>query len=115
MSGIMDAGYQSIKNLGGQQTNQVGQSGARTTTVKLNGTEDLGGGMSANFQFEVQPSSLLRTATSSTLLTHQFQLVQLLRQPEVSTWVFLLTVTSKVQAQPLLNLVWLAKVTASLV
>jgi len=56
MSGIMDAGYQSIKNLGGQQTNQVGQSGARTTTVKLNGTEDLGGGQTANFQFEVQPS-----------------------------------------------------------
>jgi predicted porin len=56
MSGIVDLGYQSINNLGGQKTNQVGQSGARTTTVKLNGTEDLGAGMSANFQFEVQPS-----------------------------------------------------------
>ncbi len=56
MSGIVDLGYQSINNLGDQKTNQVGQSGARTTTIKLNGTEDLGAGMSANFQFEVQPS-----------------------------------------------------------
>jgi hypothetical protein len=56
MSGIMDGNYQAISNLGGQTTNQVGQNGARTTTVKLNGTEDLGAGMSANFQFEVQPS-----------------------------------------------------------
>ena len=56
IEGIMDAGYQSIKNFGGQQTNQVGQSGARTTTFKFKGTEDLGGGQTANFQFEVQPS-----------------------------------------------------------
>ena len=52
----MDAGYQSINNFGNQKTNQVGQNGARTTTFKFNGTEDLGGGMNANFQFEVQPS-----------------------------------------------------------
>jgi len=56
LSGVVDAGYQSIKNFGGQQTNQVGQNGARTSTFKFNGTEDLGGGQSANFQFEVQPS-----------------------------------------------------------
>ena len=56
LSGVVDAGYQNIKNLGGQQTNQVGQNGARTSTFKFNGVEDLGGGMNANFQFEVQPS-----------------------------------------------------------
>ena len=56
LSGIVDAGYQNISNLGGQKTNQVGQNGARTSTFKFNGVEDLGGGLNANFQFEVQPS-----------------------------------------------------------
>ena len=56
LSGIVDLGYQQIANLSGQQTNQVGQNGARTSTFKFNGVEDLGGGMNANFQFEVQPS-----------------------------------------------------------
>jgi len=56
LSGIVDLGYQNISNLGGQQTNQVGQNGARTSTFKFNGVEDLGAGMNANFQFEVQPS-----------------------------------------------------------
>ncbi len=56
LSGIVDLGYQNISNLGGQNTNQVGQNGARTSTFKFNGVEDLGGGMNANFQFEVQPS-----------------------------------------------------------
>jgi len=64
MSGIMDGNYQAISNLGGQTTNQVGQNGARTTTVKLNGTEDLGAGMSANFQFEVQPSFIAGNGNS---------------------------------------------------
>ncbi len=56
LSGIVDLGYQNISNLGGQNTNLVGQNGARTSTFKFNGVEDLGGGMNANFQFEVQPS-----------------------------------------------------------
>jgi predicted porin len=56
LSGIVDLGYQNISNLGGQNTSQVGQNGARTSTFKFNGVEDLGGGMNANFQFEVQPS-----------------------------------------------------------
>jgi len=55
MSGIMDADYTSAKAYG-QSYKLVDQNGARTTTFKLNGLEDLGGGTTAKFQFEVQPS-----------------------------------------------------------
>jgi len=55
LSGIMDAGYFSGAHYNGQKYSLVDQSGARTTTFKFNGTENLGSGMKANFQFEVQP------------------------------------------------------------
>jgi len=66
ISGIIDANYQSLDYFG-QKINQVGQSGARTTTFKFNGTEDLGGGQSANFQFEVQPSLIAGDGNASVL------------------------------------------------
>jgi len=56
ISGIMDAGYVSSTQPGNQTYAFIGQSGARTTTFKFNGSEDLGGGQAAIFQFEVQPS-----------------------------------------------------------
>jgi len=56
ISGIMDAGYMSTTQPGNQTYALIGQSGARTTTFKFNGSEDLGGGQAAIFQFEVQPS-----------------------------------------------------------
>jgi len=55
LSGIMDANVQTGKSYG-QAYDLVGQSGARTTSVQIRGTEDLGGGLKANFRFEVQPS-----------------------------------------------------------
>ncbi len=55
IDGIMDANYQSVKAFG-QSYALVGQSGARTTTIKFMGSEDLGGGTKANFRFEAQPS-----------------------------------------------------------
>ena len=51
----MDANYTSATAFG-QSYNLVDQNGSRTTTVKLNGVEDVGGGTSVKFQFEVQPS-----------------------------------------------------------
>ena len=51
----MDAGYQSGK-LYGQSFGLVQQNGARTSAIKFIGTEDLGGGLTAKFQFEVDPS-----------------------------------------------------------
>jgi len=55
ITGIMDANYSAISNLNDQTTNLVGQNGARTSTLKFIGSEDLGGGNAAVFQLEVQP------------------------------------------------------------
>jgi len=55
IQGIMDANVQSGKAYG-QSYSLIGQSGARTTSVRFHGTEDMGKGLKANFRFEVQPS-----------------------------------------------------------
>lgn len=55
IQGIMDANISSGKSYG-QSYSLIGQSGARTTTIRFHGTEDMGGGLKANFRFEVQPS-----------------------------------------------------------
>ena len=55
IDGIMDANYTSAKAFG-QSYSLVNQNGARTTTIKFMGSEDVGGGTKANFRFEVQPS-----------------------------------------------------------
>lgn len=54
ITGIMDSMYLSGKWFG-QGYKEIGQSGARTTSVMITGGEDLGGGLRANFRFEVQP------------------------------------------------------------
>jgi len=55
VTGVMDAGYQTGR-LYGQAFGLVQQNGARTSAIKFIGTEDLGGGLTAKFQFEVDPS-----------------------------------------------------------
>ena len=55
LSGQFDGGFASQKTFG-QTTGGVIQNASKTTAFKFNGTEDLGSGLSANFQFEVQPS-----------------------------------------------------------
>ncbi len=55
IQGIMDAGIQSGKSYG-QSYSLIGQSAARTTSIRFHGTEDMGKGLKANFRFEVQPS-----------------------------------------------------------
>jgi len=67
ITGIVDAGYLATTQPGDYKTNYIGQSGARTTTFKFIGTEDLGGGTSANFQFEVQPSIIAGNGNASGL------------------------------------------------
>jgi len=54
IQGIMDANISSGKSYG-QSYSLIGQSGARTTSVRFHGTEDMGKGLKANFRFEVQP------------------------------------------------------------
>lgn len=55
IDGIMDANYTNAKAYG-QNYTLIDQSGARTTTFKFTGSEDLGGGTKAKFRFEAQPS-----------------------------------------------------------
>jgi|NOAtaT_5_FD_contig_123_15859_length_1458_multi_30_in_0_out_0_2 predicted porin len=54
VTGILDSMYLSGKYFG-QSYKEIGQNGARTTNVTIRGSEDLGGGLRANFRFEVQP------------------------------------------------------------
>jgi len=75
ITGIVDANYQSTKQVGDQPYSFVGQNGARTTAFKFTGTEDLGGGQSAVFMYEVDPvmignngNTLTATTTSLTTL-----------------------------------------------
>ena len=55
ITGVMDAGYQSGKEYG-QDAKTVVQNGSRTTAFKVIGVEDLGAGLKAKFQIEVDPA-----------------------------------------------------------
>jgi len=66
ITGIMDANYQAVDYMG-QKLSQVGQNGARTSTFKFIGSEDLGGGQSANFQMEIQPTFVANNTNASVL------------------------------------------------
>ncbi|MGV0961691.1 MAG: porin, partial [Limnohabitans sp.] len=51
IDGILDAGYQSI-NYKGNKVNGIGNNGSATSQINFRGTEDLGGGLKANFRVE---------------------------------------------------------------
>lgn len=61
ISGLVDIGYGQVNapaNVLGNQTgdiSRVAQNGSATTTINIAGTEDLGGGMKANFRYEINP------------------------------------------------------------
>jgi len=65
ISGLADLGYASQKTYG-DNTSAVLQSMSKTSTFKFAGTEDLGGGLNANFQFEVQPSYIAGNGNATT-------------------------------------------------
>jgi len=56
ITGNLDVGYQSLDFKGNKVTNSSGSNGSSTTAIFFRGTEDLGGGLKANFQWEVDPS-----------------------------------------------------------
>jgi predicted porin len=51
IDGVMDAGYQAI-NYKGTKVNGINGNGASTSQINFRGTEDLGGGLKANFRVE---------------------------------------------------------------
>jgi len=51
IDGLVDAGFQSNKYQG-VSANGFDQNGAGTTQINFRGTEDLGGGLKANFRLE---------------------------------------------------------------
>ena len=61
LTGTMDAGYQIITAKGSTYA-QAGSNGSATTALIFKGNEDLGGGLSAQFQYEIDPAV---TETSS--------------------------------------------------
>jgi predicted porin len=69
ISGLVDLGYGSQKTYG-DNTSAVLQNMSKTSTFKFAGTEDLGGGLNANFQFEVQPSYVAGNGNVTTAATH---------------------------------------------
>jgi predicted porin len=56
LSGNLDVGYQAIDAKGNKFTNSSGSNGSSTTAIFFRGTEELGGGMKAGFQYEIDPS-----------------------------------------------------------
>jgi len=56
ITGNLDVGYQMFDIKGNKVTNSAGSNGSSTTAVFFRGSEDLGGGLKANFQWEVDPA-----------------------------------------------------------
>ena len=70
LSGNLDVGYQAYDIKGNTFANSGGSNGSSTTAILFTGTEDLGGGNAAVFQYEIDPSladtSSKTTGTSAT-------------------------------------------------
>jgi len=58
LSGLLDAGYQSIDYKGGKSAG-ITNNGSATSTIQLSGSEDLGGGLKANFKLnsDINPTT----------------------------------------------------------
>jgi len=57
IDGVMDAGFQSI-NYKGNTVNGIAGNGSATSQINFRGTEDLGGGLTANFRVETDWSTV---------------------------------------------------------
>jgi len=58
LSGLLDAGYQAINYKGGK-SGGITNNGSATSTIQISGTEDLGGGLKANFKLnsDINPTT----------------------------------------------------------
>ena len=64
IDGIFDAGFQSI-DYKGNKVNGIGNNGSSTSQINLRGTEDLGGGLKANFRIETDMNTVNRDGNKS--------------------------------------------------
>lgn len=55
ISGLLDAGFRSVDAAAGGDTSGAFQNGSAISTINIAGTEDLGGGLKANFRVELNP------------------------------------------------------------
>jgi predicted porin len=55
ISGVLDAGYRSVNAPLSGDTKGAFQNGTATSAIFIRGTEDLGSGLSASFQYEINP------------------------------------------------------------
>jgi predicted porin len=73
IDGVMDVGYQSINYKGSNNTvNGIGNNGSSTSQINFRGTEDLGGGLKANFRVETDWNTVSNkgnTGSASTPVT----------------------------------------------
>lgn len=68
IDGIVDAGIQSI-NYKGNTVNDIGGNGSSTSQINFRGSEDLGGGLKAEFRVETDLSMVSNAANAGTAST----------------------------------------------
>jgi predicted porin len=69
IDGVMDAGYQAI-DYKGNKVSGIANNGSSTSQINFRGTEDLGGGLKANFRVETDWNTVSNSAnTGSTVPT----------------------------------------------
>ncbi|WP_158270146.1 porin [Limnohabitans sp. MMS-10A-192] len=71
IDGVVDVGYQAINYKGGK-VNGIGNNGSSTSQINFRGTEDLGGGLKANFRVETDWNTVSNkgnTGSASTPVT----------------------------------------------
>jgi len=74
MSGLIDTGYVATNNPGATaDTKGLAQNGSATTVLTLAGTEDLGGGLKANFQLQLSPDFINGSGVEGTANTADFK------------------------------------------
>ena len=74
ISGLIDTGYVATNNPGATaDTKGLAQNGSATTVLTLAGTEDLGGGLKANFQLQLSPDFINGSGVEGTANTADFK------------------------------------------
>jgi predicted porin len=68
ISGVMDAGYRNVSAPLGGSTKGGFQNGTATSAILIQGTEDLGGGLTASFRYEINPDFVGGSGLSGSVL-----------------------------------------------